>query len=157
MSEASGWWGGGEPGVLPGAGAGLSVLWAGSKPRSDAEALPSRPWPQGNEGRIILQETPSSISANVGSALGFYLSLQLGYSWASLCIRGRFWGGGRYTSFLPPHPDEIEPQPVFKKKPLVWEEDMELYSKFLDRKVRRGCSLGSPFLPTHHPPHPPGS
>ncbi|XP_016012220.2 ciliogenesis-associated TTC17-interacting protein isoform X2 [Rousettus aegyptiacus] len=30
--------------------------------------------------------------------------------------------------------DEIEPQPVFKKKPLVWEEDMELYSKFLDRK-----------------------
>ncbi|XP_054334488.1 ciliogenesis-associated TTC17-interacting protein isoform X9 [Pongo pygmaeus] len=30
--------------------------------------------------------------------------------------------------------DEIEPRPVFEKKPLVWEEDMELYSKFLDRK-----------------------
>lgn len=25
--------------------------------------------------------------------------------------------------------------PVFEKKPLIWEEDMELYSKFLDRKV----------------------
>jgi len=24
---------------------------------------------------------------------------------------------------------------VFEKKPLIWEEDMELYSKFLDRKV----------------------
>ncbi|XP_023385483.1 ciliogenesis-associated TTC17-interacting protein isoform X4 [Pteropus vampyrus] len=30
--------------------------------------------------------------------------------------------------------DEMEPHPVFKKKPLMWEEDMELYSKFLDRK-----------------------
>lgn len=30
--------------------------------------------------------------------------------------------------------DEIEPQPVFEKKPLVWEEDLELYSKFLERK-----------------------
>ncbi|XP_004864654.2 ciliogenesis-associated TTC17-interacting protein [Heterocephalus glaber] len=30
--------------------------------------------------------------------------------------------------------DEIEPSPVFHKKPMVWEEDMELYSKFLDRK-----------------------
>ncbi|XP_076872033.1 ciliogenesis-associated TTC17-interacting protein [Brachyhypopomus gauderio] len=27
-----------------------------------------------------------------------------------------------------------EEKPVFEKKPLVWEEDMELYSKFLDRK-----------------------
>lgn len=25
--------------------------------------------------------------------------------------------------------------PVLEKKPLIWEEDMELYSKFLDRKV----------------------
>uniref|UniRef100_A0A4W4HFD7 Ciliogenesis-associated TTC17-interacting protein n=1 Tax=Electrophorus electricus TaxID=8005 RepID=A0A4W4HFD7_ELEEL len=25
-------------------------------------------------------------------------------------------------------------KPVFEKKPLIWEEDMELYSKFLDRK-----------------------
>ncbi|XP_019493727.1 PREDICTED: ciliogenesis-associated TTC17-interacting protein isoform X6 [Hipposideros armiger] len=30
--------------------------------------------------------------------------------------------------------DEIEPRPVFEKKPLMWEEDMELYSRFLDRK-----------------------
>lgn len=30
--------------------------------------------------------------------------------------------------------DETEPQPVFEKKPLVWEEDLELYSRFLDRK-----------------------
>ncbi|XP_060479536.2 ciliogenesis-associated TTC17-interacting protein isoform X5 [Panthera onca] len=30
--------------------------------------------------------------------------------------------------------DEIEPAPVFEKKPLVWEEDMELYSRFLGRK-----------------------
>uniref|UniRef100_A0A452Q7T9 Ciliogenesis-associated TTC17-interacting protein n=1 Tax=Ursus americanus TaxID=9643 RepID=A0A452Q7T9_URSAM len=30
--------------------------------------------------------------------------------------------------------DEIEPAPVFEKKPLVWEEDLELYSRFVDRK-----------------------
>ncbi|XP_047402119.1 ciliogenesis-associated TTC17-interacting protein [Sciurus carolinensis] len=30
--------------------------------------------------------------------------------------------------------DEAEPRPVFEKKPLVWEEDVELYSKFLERK-----------------------
>ncbi|XP_021558655.1 ciliogenesis-associated TTC17-interacting protein [Neomonachus schauinslandi] len=30
--------------------------------------------------------------------------------------------------------DETEPSPAFEKKPLVWEEDMELYSRFLDRK-----------------------
>ncbi|XP_042851255.1 ciliogenesis-associated TTC17-interacting protein isoform X3 [Panthera tigris] len=30
--------------------------------------------------------------------------------------------------------DELEPAPVFEKKPLVWEEDMELYSRFLGRK-----------------------
>ncbi|KAM5267121.1 ciliogenesis-associated TTC17-interacting protein isoform 3-T3 [Hipposideros larvatus] len=30
--------------------------------------------------------------------------------------------------------DEIEPRPVFEKKPLMWEEDMELYSRFLNRK-----------------------
>lgn len=70
-----------------------------------------------------------------------------------------FWGhpvylrkvlGSEYTSFLPPHPDEIEPPPVFEKKPLMWEEDMELYSKFLDRKVRARCSLQSPSLHTCH-------
>ncbi|XP_061465259.1 ciliogenesis-associated TTC17-interacting protein isoform X2 [Rhineura floridana] len=30
--------------------------------------------------------------------------------------------------------DEPDPRPVFKKIPLDWEEDVELYSKFLDRK-----------------------
>ena len=26
-------------------------------------------------------------------------------------------------------------KPVFEKRPLVWEEDMQMHSKFLDRKV----------------------
>uniref|UniRef100_A0A8C8VNE4 Ciliogenesis-associated TTC17-interacting protein n=1 Tax=Pelusios castaneus TaxID=367368 RepID=A0A8C8VNE4_9SAUR len=30
--------------------------------------------------------------------------------------------------------DEAEPRPIFEKKPLDWEEDMQLYSQFLDRK-----------------------
>nr|XP_017198599.1 ciliogenesis-associated TTC17-interacting protein [Oryctolagus cuniculus] len=30
--------------------------------------------------------------------------------------------------------DEIEPPPVFEKKPLVWEDDLQLHSKFLHRK-----------------------
>ncbi|KAM5326777.1 LOW QUALITY PROTEIN: ciliogenesis-associated TTC17-interacting protein [Glossophaga mutica] len=30
--------------------------------------------------------------------------------------------------------DEIEPRPEFEKKPLPWEDDMELYSRFLERK-----------------------
>ncbi|XP_054442137.1 ciliogenesis-associated TTC17-interacting protein [Pteronotus mesoamericanus] len=30
--------------------------------------------------------------------------------------------------------DEIEPRPVFEKKPLAWEEDVEFYSRFLERK-----------------------
>uniref|UniRef100_A0A674I6I5 Ciliogenesis-associated TTC17-interacting protein n=1 Tax=Terrapene triunguis TaxID=2587831 RepID=A0A674I6I5_9SAUR len=34
--------------------------------------------------------------------------------------------------------DEVEPRPVFKKKPLDWEEDVQLYSQFLDRKVSWG-------------------
>uniref|UniRef100_A0A8C0GQ41 Ciliogenesis-associated TTC17-interacting protein n=1 Tax=Chelonoidis abingdonii TaxID=106734 RepID=A0A8C0GQ41_CHEAB len=34
----------------------------------------------------------------------------------------------------PLSPDEVEPRPVFEKKPLDWEEDMQLYSQFLDRK-----------------------
>lgn len=32
--------------------------------------------------------------------------------------------------------DEIK-KPTFEKKDLVWEEDEEMYSKFLDRKVHR--------------------
>lgn len=31
-------------------------------------------------------------------------------------------------------------KPEFGKKPLKWQEDLEMYSKFLDRKVRF-CSL----------------
>lgn len=31
--------------------------------------------------------------------------------------------------------EEGDKKPVFEKKPLIWEEDMELHSKFLDRKV----------------------
>lgn len=31
--------------------------------------------------------------------------------------------------------DERDRKSVWEKKPLVWEEDIELYSKFLDRKV----------------------
>lgn len=50
------------------------------------------------------------------------------------------------AAFLPPHPDEIEPRPAFEKKPLVWEEDVELYSRFMERKVRgAAASLGAPF------------
>ncbi|XP_043381355.1 ciliogenesis-associated TTC17-interacting protein isoform X4 [Chelonia mydas] len=30
--------------------------------------------------------------------------------------------------------DEVEPRPVFEKKSLDWEEDVQLYSQFLDRK-----------------------
>ncbi|XP_012497914.1 PREDICTED: ciliogenesis-associated TTC17-interacting protein [Propithecus coquereli] len=45
--------------------------------------------------------------------------------------------------------DEIEPRPVFEKKPLVWEEDMELYSKFLDRKEE--LRLGHTSYLRQHP------
>ncbi|XP_004638303.2 ciliogenesis-associated TTC17-interacting protein [Octodon degus] len=45
--------------------------------------------------------------------------------------------------------DEIESPPVFRKKPLVWEEDMELYSKFLDRKEQ--LRLGHASYLRQHP------
>ncbi|XP_055146602.1 ciliogenesis-associated TTC17-interacting protein isoform X3 [Symphalangus syndactylus] len=45
--------------------------------------------------------------------------------------------------------DETEPRPVFEKKPLVWEEDMELYSKFLDRKEE--LRLGHASYLRQHP------
>ncbi|XP_045873994.1 ciliogenesis-associated TTC17-interacting protein [Meles meles] len=44
--------------------------------------------------------------------------------------------------------DEIEPRPVFEKKPLVWEEDMELYSRFVDRKEELRLSHSS-YLRQH--------
>ncbi|KAF4014126.1 hypothetical protein G4228_005694 [Cervus hanglu yarkandensis] len=44
--------------------------------------------------------------------------------------------------------DDIEPRPVFKKKPLVWEEDLELYSRFLDRKEELRLSHNS-YLRQH--------
>ena len=31
--------------------------------------------------------------------------------------------------------DEETPKPVFEKKDISWEEDMQLNSKFMDRKV----------------------
>ncbi|KAM6151946.1 ciliogenesis-associated TTC17-interacting protein [Erethizon dorsatum] len=45
--------------------------------------------------------------------------------------------------------DEIEPPPVFHKEPLVWEEDMELYSKFLHRKEQ--LRLGHASYLRQHP------
>ncbi|XP_011927498.1 PREDICTED: ciliogenesis-associated TTC17-interacting protein-like [Cercocebus atys] len=45
--------------------------------------------------------------------------------------------------------DEIEPRPVFEKKPPAWEEDMELYSKFLDRKEE--LRLGHASYLRQHP------
>ncbi|KAL2775088.1 ciliogenesis-associated TTC17-interacting protein isoform 1 [Daubentonia madagascariensis] len=48
--------------------------------------------------------------------------------------------------------DEIEPRPVFEKKPLVWEEDMELYSRFLDRKEELRLSHTS-YLRQHPEAH----
>uniref|UniRef100_G1L8M4 Ciliogenesis-associated TTC17-interacting protein n=1 Tax=Ailuropoda melanoleuca TaxID=9646 RepID=G1L8M4_AILME len=44
--------------------------------------------------------------------------------------------------------DEIEPAPVFEKKPLVWEEDLELYSRFVDRKEELRLSHAS-YLRQH--------
>ncbi|KAG5214055.1 hypothetical protein JEQ12_009841 [Ovis aries] len=44
--------------------------------------------------------------------------------------------------------DDIEPRPAFKKKPLVWEEDLELYSRFLDRKEELRISHNS-YLRQH--------
>ncbi|XP_060049886.1 ciliogenesis-associated TTC17-interacting protein [Erinaceus europaeus] len=39
--------------------------------------------------------------------------------------------------------DEMESRPVFEKKPLKWEEDVEFYSKFLDRKEELRLSHSS--------------
>ncbi|XP_048664949.1 ciliogenesis-associated TTC17-interacting protein [Marmota marmota marmota] len=44
--------------------------------------------------------------------------------------------------------DVIEPKPVFEKKPLEWEEDLELYSKFLERKEELRLSHAS-YLRQH--------
>ncbi|CAH2305202.1 ciliogenesis-associated TTC17-interacting [Pelobates cultripes] len=32
-------------------------------------------------------------------------------------------------------PDEQDPKPVFGRKPLIWQEDVQLYSNYLDRKA----------------------
>ncbi|XP_045151937.1 ciliogenesis-associated TTC17-interacting protein isoform X2 [Echinops telfairi] len=45
--------------------------------------------------------------------------------------------------------DEIEPPPVFEKKPLEWEEDMQLLTRFLKRKEELRLSHAS-YL-RHHP------
>ncbi|XP_057602620.1 ciliogenesis-associated TTC17-interacting protein [Hippopotamus amphibius kiboko] len=44
--------------------------------------------------------------------------------------------------------DDTEPRPVFEKKPLVWEEDMELSSRFVDRKEELRLSHNS-YLRQH--------
>uniref|UniRef100_A0A8D1RCP8 Ciliogenesis-associated TTC17-interacting protein n=1 Tax=Sus scrofa TaxID=9823 RepID=A0A8D1RCP8_PIG len=48
--------------------------------------------------------------------------------------------------------DAIEPRPVFEKKPLMWEEDMELFSKFMDRKEELRLSHNS-YLRQHPEAH----
>ncbi|XP_072436083.1 ciliogenesis-associated TTC17-interacting protein [Chiloscyllium punctatum] len=45
--------------------------------------------------------------------------------------------------------DEEEPKPVFEKKPLIWEEDLQLYSKFIDRTEALKADYNS-YL-RHHP------
>ena len=40
----------------------------------------------------------------------------------------------REYSFIHFAEEEIE-RPTFEKRDLVWEDDMELYSKYLDKKV----------------------
>ncbi|XP_078408799.1 ciliogenesis-associated TTC17-interacting protein isoform X2 [Cetorhinus maximus] len=44
---------------------------------------------------------------------------------------------------------EADPKPVFEKKPLNWEEDMQLYFKFIDRTEALKADYGS-YL-RHHP------
>uniref|UniRef100_A0A8C4LWE0 Ciliogenesis-associated TTC17-interacting protein n=1 Tax=Equus asinus TaxID=9793 RepID=A0A8C4LWE0_EQUAS len=48
--------------------------------------------------------------------------------------------------------DEIEPRPTFEKKPLVWEEDVELYSRFMERKEELRLSHNS-YLRQHPEAH----
>ena len=46
-------------------------------------------------------------------------------------------------------PAVFEPKPVFEKQPLIWEEDMEMKSKFLDRKEE--LKAGHQTYLRHHP------
>lgn len=59
-------------------------------------------------------------------------------------------GGTRKLCSL--YSDVIEPPPTFGRKPLVWEEDLELYSKFLDRKEQLRLSHTS-YLRQHPEAH----
>ncbi|XP_078085414.1 ciliogenesis-associated TTC17-interacting protein [Mustelus asterias] len=45
--------------------------------------------------------------------------------------------------------DEEDPKPVFEKKPLIWEDDMQLYFKFIDRTEALKADYNS-YL-RHHP------
>lgn len=72
------------------------------------------------------------------TSLGFRLPATWVLLGVPVHLREVLGGGCGYTTSLPWLLDEIEPRPVFEKKPLAWEEDMELYSRFLERKVRPG-------------------
>lgn len=104
----------------------------------DAQAMgeegpPSSPDPEAGRTEPLRLGAPSCNSAPVGRILRFDPSPCLG---ALGPLFGEGSGVQGSAAFFLPHADETEPPPVFPKKPLVWEEDMELYSKFLDRKVR---------------------
>ncbi|XP_038646083.1 ciliogenesis-associated TTC17-interacting protein [Scyliorhinus canicula] len=45
--------------------------------------------------------------------------------------------------------DEVDPKPVFEKKALIWEDDMQLYFKFIDRTEALKADYNS-YL-RHHP------
>ncbi|GCB83719.1 hypothetical protein scyTo_0024178, partial [Scyliorhinus torazame] len=44
---------------------------------------------------------------------------------------------------------EVDPKPVFEKKALIWEDDMQLYFKFIDRTEALKADYNS-YL-RHHP------
>uniref|UniRef100_A0A8C0TP34 Ciliogenesis-associated TTC17-interacting protein n=1 Tax=Canis lupus familiaris TaxID=9615 RepID=A0A8C0TP34_CANLF len=80
---------------------------------------------------FIVEQTVHSVKG-VPSSCQFYL-LSDGH------LAKRIQVGSPGYCMIPKMPvlrekEEIEPRPVFGKKPLVWEEDLELSSRFLDRK-----------------------
>ncbi|XP_048962549.1 ciliogenesis-associated TTC17-interacting protein isoform X5 [Canis lupus dingo] len=95
---------------------------------------------------FIVEQTVHSVKG-VPSSCQFYL-LSDGH------LAKRIQVGSPGYCMIPKMPvlrekEEIEPRPVFGKKPLVWEEDLELSSRFLDRKALMGR-----HLPAEGPPPP---